>query len=726
MMVFPAPIRLVVFLALIVATIVFSVGRVPFHDPGLIVSTVYEAVRGDDDQVLSSKNFVFALAGLIIFSALGTGIAYLVADVLPIIFALRKSRKKIENAMRGARTPIERRQRFAMQFDNLRQNLQEWPIVGHAFSEYCETLLDTDAEEIRNTVRPHIFFHEGLAREYLPGLKFMSAIPSYFVGVGLLLTFIGLVLALAKAGAAASAENTNAMQKAMIDLLNIATFKFATSIAGLGASIFLSFLFRVYSISIEGSFDRFCKALEMGLLYTAPQSISAEISSTLKEQLKQLKDITQGDFFARMGDQIAPRMNDAIASAMAPVSAQIKEAVTDLKANSQTGMADLLQEFGRTIQGGAGTEMQALAGTLAQMERTLASMQNDLRGSGEDFGRRMAEASEQLKQFVEDAGRSFGESSAGSRDALAAVAATLKETLERANVDVATGLGTAASTASNKLEEAMGTVMAKLDGQISSLGERLGAMQAAIEGQVRATDTQQAAQRALLERTSEEAAKAQEKIQENLGIALEKIGARMSEAVEQAIGLIGERFDELGRHMREVEAALSNQRSALEGTASEARKTADVFNHTAQEIRVATAPLAQVGDRFAAASQSMSANLDRSAEALRQMQSEVATIAGALQVTNIQTQVFWEDFKDKFEEVDTALGRAVTTLSQSTLDQQGLLSGHVKEVDRALAEAIGKLNPLLADLTDAVGEIADGLSASRKQHTTDEYHTEVR
>lgn len=726
MIVFSTPIRLAVFPGIIVATVVFTTGWVPFHDPELIIATVYEAANGGDDIILSSKNFVFALAGLISFSALGTAIAYLVVDVLPVIFALRRSRKEIEKAMRGARTPIERHQRFAENFDDLRQKSRNWPLVGHTFSEYCETLLDTDGEEIRNTVRPHTFFHGGLAREKLPGLKLMSAIPGYFVGVGLLLTFIGLVLALAKAGAAASAESSNAMQRAMIDLLNIATFKFATSIAGLGASIVLSFIFRIYSIRIDASFDLFCAALERGLLYTAPQSISAEINATLKEQLKQLKDITQGDFFARMGEHIAPRMNDAIASAMAPVSAQIKEAVSDLKANSQSGMADLLQEFGRTIQGGAGMEMQALARTLAEMERTLASMQNDLRGSGEDFGRRMAEASEQLKQFVEEAGRSFGQSSAESRDALAAVAATLKETLERANADVATGLGTAARGASNKLEDAVGVVLAKLDGQIGALGEHLGAMQVAIEAQMRAADTQQVAQRALLERTTEDAAKAQTKIQEGLSMALEQIGVRLNRAVEQSVGLIGERFDALGRHMQAVEAALGNQRSALEGTASEARKTADAFSNTAQEIRLATGPLTHVGDRFVTATESMSGNLDRSADVLKQMQSEVASMAGALQATNGQTQAFWDDFKDKFDQVDTALGRAVETLSRSTADQSQLLSGQVRAVDHALADAIGKLNPLLNDLQEAAGSIADSLGTRHKNHTVESYRNEAR
>jgi hypothetical protein len=260
--------------------------------------------------------------------------------------------------------------------------------------------------------------------------------------------------------------------------------------------------------------------------------------------------------------------------------------------------------------------MQALVGTRAQMQQTLAAMQGDLRGSGEDFGRRMAEAAEQLKRLVEEAGHSFGKSSTESRDAFSSVAATLRDTIERANADVAAGLGAAAGNASGRLEEAMGVVMGKLDGQVVALGERLGAMQVAIEQQSRTAGEQQVAQRALLERTAQDAAAAQNRVQDDLAVALEGVAAQLNHAVERAVGLIGERFDVFARQMQSVEIALGHQRTAIEGTASEARKTADIFSSTAQDVRVAAAPLAHVGDRFAAASEGMGRNIERSTEAL--------------------------------------------------------------------------------------------------------------
>jgi hypothetical protein len=97
-------------------------------------------------------------------------------------------------------------------------------------------------------VRPGSLLNFGAAREQLPGLKMMGSVPGYFVGVGLLLTFVGLVLALQQASAAVSSNDANGMQIATRQLLKVATFKFATSIAGLGSSIVLSIFFRIYTV----------------------------------------------------------------------------------------------------------------------------------------------------------------------------------------------------------------------------------------------------------------------------------------------------------------------------------------------------------------------------------------------------------------------------------------------------------------------------------------------
>src|SRR5690606_15601880 len=150
----------------------------------------------------------------------------------------------------------------------------------------------------------------------------------------------------------------------------------------------------------------------------------------------QLKNITQGDFFARMGSEIAPRLNAAIGEAMAPITEQIGNAVGSLATNSQDGVQQMLSSFVDSLQHGAGTEMRELAATLKQLQMSIVEMQGSVRGSGDDFAAKLSEAADNLNRMVERAGQSFEASSTQSRDALAAVVESLRQTMEKANADM--------------------------------------------------------------------------------------------------------------------------------------------------------------------------------------------------------------------------------------------------------------------------------------------------
>ena len=637
-------VRLLVFWAIPIAVVAAAAVLLPFVDYHLVLSTIVDASGGNIDGV-SEPGFAYALSGILFILALGLLVSFLVLHIGPILFRLRRARLRVEAASGKAGSLHESRKNFASGFEGLRERLSHDRFIGHAWIEFEETLFDTDSDRaIGNTVRPQVFFNPALARERMAGLKMMNAVPGYFVGIGLLLTFIGLVLALYKAGAAASAGDADAMATQMGELLQIATFKFSTSIAGLGASILLSIFFRWFFVLIEGAFDRFNAALEKGLLYHAPQSISMEISRTMQDQLTQLKDITQGDFFARMGSEIAPRLNAAIGEAMAPVTEQIGNAVGRLATNSQEGVQQMLGSFVDSLQHGAGTEMRELAATLKQLQMSIVEMQGSVRGSGDDFAAKLSEAADNLNRMVERAGQSFEASSTQSRDALAGVAESLRQTMEKANADMDAALGAAAGGASAKLEAAMGTVMGKLDEQIVAVGER---------------------------------------------------------------------FGELAISMQAIEGALSTQKVVLERASAEARNTAQAFAESATSVRAATAPLLSAGDKFTSATEQLAASVGTTLETLGAAKDDISTLAGALDATNATTSAFWSGFAAKFDDVDTALAKAVETLASSTSDQQQRLQDHVRAVDQGLTEAIGKLAPALGIISDSAESIAESLERTR-------------
>lgn len=616
--------RFVLFWAATTAVIIAASYVFPFIDTSLVVDTISRAFQGSIDQI-SRREFAYALAGLFASIAVGLGFAFGLIHVLPVVLTLWRARRLVTAAQGSSSKRTDVRACFAVNFNGTRQELERNWLIGHDWIKFEETLFDTDSgKAIGNTVRPQAFFNSGIARERLSGLKMMNAVPGYFVGIGLLLTFIGLVFALYKAGAAAAAGDAERMAGEMGQLLQIATFKFSTSIAGLGASIFLSLLFRWYFIQIDGAFDRFNASLEGGLVYAAPQAISMDISRTLQDQLVQLKDITQGQFFARMGSEIAPRLNAAIVEAMAPMAEKIGSAVGSLTTNSQ----------------------------------------------------------------------------------LAAVAESLRQTMEKANAEMDVALGTAAGGASAKLEAAMGAVMEKLDRQIIQIGDSIGAMQQAMGEQ-----GDQA--RRHIEASVSHSVEVQKSLLADFQHVVQSLSDQLRAALEEALVSVGQRFAELSTSMRAIEGALTSQKVALEAASREARKTAQAFGESATSVRAATVPLVTVGDKFSGATEKLAASVQTTLETLSVAKEEVATLASSLSATNEKTGSFWSSFSAKFDEVDTALAKAVETLSRSTSDQQQRLEGHVREVDQGLAEAIEKLSPLLASLLESAEAIADSMQAAK-------------
>ncbi len=150
------------------------------------------AFQGLSDQI-SRREFAYALAGLFASIAVGLGFAFGLIHVLPVVLTLWRARRLV-TAAQGAIQANRRARCFAVNFNGTRQELERNWLIGHDWINFEETLFDTDSgKAIGNTVRPQAFFNSGIARERLSGLKMMNAVPGYFVGIGLLLTFIGLV-----------------------------------------------------------------------------------------------------------------------------------------------------------------------------------------------------------------------------------------------------------------------------------------------------------------------------------------------------------------------------------------------------------------------------------------------------------------------------------------------------------------------------------------------------
>jgi hypothetical protein len=624
------------------------------------------------------------------------GIAMLAAFMIMHWLVLRLGLGRLRRLI-GA--PVDR-QAFAAAYDNeIYPRLIRHPLIGHAWKEFDETLLKgsrTSDGIIGNTIRPQAFINYGVFRERLTGLKMLGSISGYFVGMGLLLTFVGIVLALHKAGESVSAQNIETMQKAMQELLQIASFKFSTSIAGLGISILFAIVAKLIVISLESGTAKFCDTAEHQMRYVAPQSLAVEMNVQSKEQLDQLKEINSDRYFSRLADSVSPLIEQAMAQAMMPVTSQIGAAIDRLATTSQSGVGDLIKQFSESVQGGAGTELKQLGDTLRDMQQSLVQTQSALHGTGEDFTRRISDAADNLNRLVTEAGSRLGDGAEASRLALRDVVETLRATFERANGQVDAELGAAASGAASKVEAAMDNVLERLEGQVGGLVASMQSFQqSSVEG---------------IEATRQHITRAQSDAAEVIASAGSETAKALQVGLIEALDRINGEFERFEHAMRSGASAYVQQASAIGDATSHTRKTADALAQISDTVRTASAPLLQSSERIQQATTELATSTRASLTAVERLAAGAGQLAEGLKQQSESLALNWAQHSERFEQADKSLAAAVTELGRATEDQSTTLNKWVREVDLELSKVLARLQPTIGEIGEHAEELSEAVS----------------
>lgn len=251
--------------------------------------------------VLALPWLPWVLAGGIVLLALVLLQAFLLR-LGPLRRALGRA---IELLDRGEGT-VAFRQRFPVVFEALAQD----PVLGEAWRSYASTLTPVPGNEktLGSARAPHAVFDDTLLARVGINLRFYQAVPNILVGLGLLFTFLGLVAALHFASGGVTADDVREAQAALRELLAAATFKFVTSIAGLGASLVFSWREKVHLHAVQAEISRFCRLLEARVVPLTPEAL-------LADQIRETQQI--GRLVARMGRSLIIRAPEGIEERLA-------------------------------------------------------------------------------------------------------------------------------------------------------------------------------------------------------------------------------------------------------------------------------------------------------------------------------------------------------------------------------------------------------------------------
>lgn len=276
--------------------------------------------------------------------------------------------------------------------------------------------------------------------------RFFAAAHGYFIGIGLVLTFIGLVAALKFAATGVASPDVVVAKNALNALLAAAAFKFMTSIAGLGSALVLSIATRTMTYFVENEAIGLARDLEHAMEPIFSEGLAYDQLAATRAQLGHL---------LRIETSLARKEAAPPSLSSAPDYETLQK---------------ILGGFLTELRESAGLEMKQLAGKLSGVGEAIGTMQGHIGRSGEQFAAqidlaatRLSAAAASLQQSVDARSEQAG--------------ARIEAQLDRLTAALARGetlLSSAGDKAASALAQSAGEMDASLRAQIASMHDVAG------------------------------------------------------------------------------------------------------------------------------------------------------------------------------------------------------------------------------------------------------------
>jgi ABC-type transporter Mla subunit MlaD len=637
-----------------------------------LILTGLEFLYGRPWLALCALILMFAWAGVLIH------LSHRRID--PYLKAARARGAALKSSLGESGDPVAERGSFAENYLQVSGALNEAQPgadgLVQAWREFHETIIDESASPIRNTTRPGSYFHRAAPR--LTNLIFAS---NAFVAAGLILTFIGLVVALHTA--AGNMGDVDRAKSALALLLTVASAKFLTSIGGIGSSLWLRFAEHRLTRKVNGETEAICALLERGLLYIPAQRLAVEQLDVLKEQREQLKF-----FNTDVAMQLSERIGVQFQQAIAPVTASLSQLNDNMSSMSQ----GLGQSAAKAIEEATGGELRALGHTLANLGERLDALSSSVGSSGE-------EAAQQIRA----AGADFAKAASDIRDAFDRLAT---------QVDGMGGqLAEQGEAAARVQTEALDRVLAGLEQAQNRSAEVMA--EAVKTFQAAGAETAETMQREVSAALASGVAESQRTFQ----VALDESGEALRGTAGDLTRAVGDAAEQIERasagFVRSGEGA-ARTADAMQDVANNARTTAESLGDAARGLSAASTPVARAAEAINEAvtqtARTVQAARAREAEAFEALND----LVDGIRETQTAAETAWRDYRARFEGVDKALEATAVKLGQTLGDSFDEFRRFAKELDSELGAAVSKLSNALTAIEDYAGSLDEFVDQERR------------
>lgn len=370
------------------------------------------------------------------------------------ISAVTGAGSEVVHLLRG----IDDKTAFTRDFSRIDAAIRDRPLVGHAWAEFSRTLLRDDEEEgILATRNPADFFNDDIAYRSEVDLRTYDTIPNRLVGLGLLFTFIGLLLSLGIAGFGIQGDFEQ-VKTTLVQLLLASALKFSTSIAAIGASLHFVHRRNALQAEMSGALEAVCKEIER---LTAPVTAEqlAQASVLELEQQTDLLERGSGDLANEIARQLDVTLRENLGSAIAPVAAEINGMASRISEINDAAMRYMIDAFTEKLGGAAREHNEAMAVLLEQVSRTVEDVPKRIEAASEKFSSVIAGAASAMDAAFVRSGKALSLLLEGSSRDVAASAAAFEKIVHQ--LDQATNrLGAAEAAMVERTERAESGVRA--------------------------------------------------------------------------------------------------------------------------------------------------------------------------------------------------------------------------------------------------------------------------
>ncbi len=628
----------------------------------------------------------------------------------------RQQIKSFTSAILGVQSESE----FALGWADIGSKIESQKIAL-VWLEYLETCIFPDVNDprisqhdlrVQNTFRPQEYFS---LPSIFPPNAITATLPNLFVGAGLVVTFMGLVAALATSAEAiseitqspASDAQSTALMDPILELLRQASTKFYASFTALFFSLAISLELRTFQLLLERPLEKINEHLEGLVQYSPLEKIATEQLKQDQQQTEQLRA-----FNTNLATQIGERVQQALQQSMSGVITELGEISSNLGAANVEALQAAGKEIAEQTRGAAEESLRTLATRLNAISDGMQNLPSAISSGTDEFRTRMRETLEEANKQATENLRTTGEASrALIEELLGGLNESIKELTEasRASSIELRNAAVGINESVNQLTEAMQSGADAAAQSMADGAEKFGA--SAAEGARAATDafttsannfrtTVEEAGRTAAQDAADQIAKGAEDAVDTIATSLSAPLANLTTSASSFSNDINTLNDRMQLLMNSTSSLAGITQESSNSVSAAIQQLNQVVNQSAtimESLQTATEPLPEA----------ISTLIQENGERQEEYASLLAEIRGFNENTNAQAQQLiqtWEGHRTRFEEIDSGLTTAFGALSEQIRQYVQSTQTITNDIDSKLGSAVAQLGGMVEDLTSALEE----------------------